>query len=233
VGFVADLGGEFSTLVASKLRMPTDRNELIAALYEEGVPGAEIAEGAGVCVKTVRNVARRVGLAPRNPAHPERDAVIVRSYRAGEPVDRIASQHGVSRSRVRAIAARAGVPARHGVVPQKTTSMRLSDEASRRAAVWLGVLDGDGSVGIYKGGRAPKLSFAGTEALMEQCERFWWTELGIEDARPAARPHAKGIWTFSLWCAKAEAAARVLIGASPISMRRKRGLLAQIAGRTA
>jgi hypothetical protein len=335
VGFVAELGGEFSTLVASKLRMPTDRNELIAALYEEGVPVAEIAEGAGVCVKTVRNVARRVGLAPRNPAHPERDAVIVRSYRAGEPVDRIASQHGVSRSRVRAIAARAGVPARqgwqrryplneaafdhpspigwwligllaadgsihapenrislcqsmkdvdvlhafyeyvgcaerpltmlnmsdevrarqfprglaaearvfsrrlvralarHGVVPQKTTSMRLSDEASCRAAVWLGVLDGDGSVGIYKGGRAPKLSFAGTEALMEQCERFWWTELGIEDARPAARPHAKGIWTFSLWCAKAEAAARVLIGASPISMRRKRGLLAQIAGRTA
>jgi DNA-directed RNA polymerase specialized sigma24 family protein len=54
MGFVAELGGEFSTLVASKLRMPSDRDDLIVALYEQGVPVAEIAERTGVCVKTVR-----------------------------------------------------------------------------------------------------------------------------------------------------------------------------------
>jgi hypothetical protein len=91
VGFVAELGGEFSTLVASKPRVRSERDDLIAALYEEGLPVAAIAERAGT----------------------------------------------------------------------------------------------------------------------------------------------KGIWTFTLGYAKAELAAGVLIGASPISMRRKRALLAQIAGRTA
>lgn len=144
-------------MVTSKLRVRSERDDLIAALYEEGVPVADIAERASVCVKTVRNVARRLGL----PA-----------------------------------------------------------------------LDGDGSVGIYRDGRSPRLSFAGTEALMEQCERFWRKHLGIDGARPSARPHAGGLWTFNLSCAKAESAARRLLGASPVSMRRKRALLAQIAGRT-
>lgn len=319
MGFVAELGGEFSTLVASKVRVRSQRDDLIAALYEEGIPVADIAERAAVCVKTVRNVARRLGLPARNPPQPDRNEAIVRSYRAGDPVARIASRYAVGRPYVRAVAARAGVPARrawrrryplneaafdrptpigwwligllaadgsihapenrtslcqsmkdadvlyafyeylgcperpltmlnlsdearatlvkavgrHGVVPRKTASMRLSEQASRLAAVWLGILDGDGSVGIYRSGRAPKLCFAGTEALMAQCERFWRAELAIEGPLPSARPHARGIWTFSLSCARAEAAAGVLIGASPISMRRKRALLAQIAGRTA
>jgi lambda repressor-like predicted transcriptional regulator len=315
--------------------VPSDRDDLIATLYEDGVPVAEIAERAGVCVKTVRNVARRAGLPARHPPQPDRDEAIVQSYATGDPVGHIASEYGVNRAYVRRIAARAGVPPRHGwqrrypldetaferptnvgwwligllaadgsihtpenritlcqsmkdvdvlhafyeylgcperpltllelsdeararqwprapaaearvfssklvsalaahgVVPRKTASMKLSDEATRRAAVWLGVLDGDGSVGIYKGGLSPRVSFAGTEALMAQCERFWRAQLGIAGARPAARPHATGIWTFSVWGAKAEAAARVLLGASPTSMRRKRALLAQIAGRTA
>jgi hypothetical protein len=122
--------------------------------------------------------------------------------------------------------------ARHGVVPQETASLRLGEAASRRAAVWLGILDGDGSVGIYRGGRQPRLAFAGTEALMAQCERFWRKQLGIDGPQPSAKPHVKGIWTFHLYCAKAEAAAHVLLRASPISMQRKRALLAQIAGRT-
>jgi hypothetical protein len=328
VGFVAELGGELSTLVTSKLRVRSERDDLIAALYEEGVPVADIAERAAVCVKTVRNVARRLGLPARNLPQPDRNDAIVRSYRAGEPVARIASRYAVGRPYVRAVAARAGVPARrgwrrryplneaafdrptpigwwligllpaegsihapenrislcqsmkdadvlyafyeylgcperpltmlnlsdeararqyprgpaaearvfssslvralarHGIIPQKTASMRLSETASRRAAVWLGVLDGDGSVGIYRDGRSPRMSFAGTEALMEQCERFWRKHLGIDGARPSARPHAGGLWTFNLSCAKAEAAARTLLRASPVSMRRKRALLA-------
>jgi hypothetical protein len=310
VGFVVELGGELSTLVASKVRMPQPRDDLILALYKEGAPVTQIAERAGVCAKTVRNVARRAGVPARNPSQPDRDAAIVRCYRAGvaprygwqrlypldeaafdrstpvgwwligllaadgsihAPENRISlcqsmkdvdvlhafyqyvgcperpltmlnlSDEAKAKQWPRGPAAEARVfssrlvsaLARHGVVPQKTASMRLSDEASCRAAVWLGVLDGDGGVGIYREGRAPRLSFAGTEALMAQCERFWREQLGIDGARPSARPHAKGIWTFHLSHAKAEAAAQVLLGASPTSMRRKRALLAQIAGRTA
>jgi hypothetical protein len=224
--------------------MPQPRDDLILALYKEGAPVTQIAERAGVCVKTVRNVARRAGVPARNPSQPERDAAIVRCYRAGDPVARIAREHGVTQPCVRRIAARAGVAPRYGwqrLYPLDEAAFDrptrvgwwLSDEASCQAAVWLGVLDGDGWVGVYREGRAPRLSFAGTEALMAQCERFWREQLGIDGARPSARPHAKGIWTFHLSHAKAEAAARVLLGASPTSMRRKRALLAQIAGRTA
>jgi hypothetical protein len=315
--------------------MPSDRDELIVQLYERGLPVTEIAERFQVCVKTVRNVARRAGVAARNRPQPQRDAEIVRAYEAGNPVGRIAATHGVSRPWVRHVAERAGLPprrgwqrryplneaafdrptrvgwwligllaadgsihapehrislcqstrdidvlhafyeyvgcperpvtmlnlspeararqlprrpaaearvfskrlvdalARHGIVPQKTASMKLSDEASGRAAVWLGLLDGDGSVGIYRNGRAPKLSFVGTEALMAQCERFWRGQLDIEGPRPAARPHAGGIWIYDLGYAKARRAARILLSASPTSMRRKRAVLTQIAGRTA
>lgn len=335
MGFVGELGGEFSTVLASKLGMPAGRDDLIMALYGEGLPVADIADRAGVCIKTVRNVARRAGLPARNPPRPERDAAIVRAYEAGKPVHRIANRYRVGRSRVRLVAARAGLPprtgwqrrypineaafdrptrvgwwligllaadgsinaaenrislcqsmkdvdvlhafyeyvgcperpltmlnlsdeakarqlprgpaaearvfskrlvralARHGVVPRKSASMKLGEEARRKAAVWLGILDGDGSVGIHRNGRAPKLSFAGSPALMAQCECFWRERLGIEGPRPAARPHAKGIWVFDLSCAKAVAAAHVLLGSSPTSMHRKRALLAQIAGRTA
>jgi hypothetical protein len=331
---VIELGGEFSTSMPSKLRMPADRDDMIVQLYEGGLPVAEIAERFQVCVKTVRNVARRAGVPARNRPRLERDAKIVRSYEAGDPVGRIAARHAVSQPWVRHVAARAGLPsrrgwqrrypldeaafdrptrvgwwligllaadgsihapenrislcqstrdidvlhafyeyvgcperpvtmlnlspeasarqfprrpaaearvfskrlvkalARHGIVPQKTESLELSVEASTRAAVWLGILDGDGSVGIYRNGRAPKLSFAGTEALMAQCECFWRGQLGIEGPRPAARPHAGGIWVFDLGYAKAVRAARILLSASPKSMRRKRAVLTQIAGRT-
>lgn len=232
------------------------RHELIAELYREGLPVADIAQRAGLCIKTVRNVARRAGLPPRNPSQPERDGEILARYIAGDPVDAIATDCGVRRSRVRVVAARAGIPprkgwqrlypldeyafdeptetgwwligllaadgsiyerehrvslcqtlddadvlhafyeyvgcperpltllnlseaararqlprrpaaearifskrivealARHGVVPGKTATLALSPEAARHPAVWLGLLDGDGSVGIYATGES-------------------------------------------------------------------------------
>jgi single-strand DNA-binding protein len=62
MGFVAELGGEQSAVVASKLRMPSERDDLIVALYRQGVPVIEIADDAGVCVKTVRNVAQHAAV---------------------------------------------------------------------------------------------------------------------------------------------------------------------------
>ncbi len=119
--------------------------------------------------------------------------------------------------------------ARHGVVPRKTESMTLSVEASKRPAVWLGLLDGDGSLGIYRQGRAPRLVFSGAVPLMQQCEQFWRERLGFEGPRPSARPHRGGIWAFVLYGSKAVVAAQILLAASTVSMRRKRAVLSEIA----
>jgi hypothetical protein len=324
---------EMTTHVStSPERRRSERDVLVATLYQQGVPVAEIARRAEVCVKTVRNVARRFGLPPRNPSHPERDRRVAALYAAGEKVATIAREVGISRPRVRVIAARAGLPprsdwrrlypldetafdaptdvgwwligllaadgsvngkeqrvslcqtlddadvlrafyeyvgcperpltmlnlseaaqerqyprrpaaearifskrivgalARHGVVPRKTANMRLSDEAASRAAVWLGILDGDGSVGLYRNGRDPRVRFFGTRELMDQCESFWRRSLRFADPTPAARPHRRGIWVFELTGPKASAAAALLLAASPISLERKRAkLLALVA----
>jgi hypothetical protein len=305
----------------------SQRDALVATLYQQGVPVAEIADRAEVCLKTVRNIARRLGLPPRNPPRPERDAQAVAWYAAGEKVTRIARELGISRSRVRMLASEAGLPprtdwrrrypldesafdqpadvgwwligllaadgsisaaeqrvslcqtlsdadvvhafyeyvgcpnrpltmlnlsteaqerqyprraaaeariysrrivtalARHGAVPGKTASMELGAEAARSPAVWLGVLDGDGSVGIYKDGRDVRVRFAGTRQLMAQCERFWRRALQYAGPTPAPRPHGRAIWVFELAGVKARRAATVLLAASPISMKRKRAKL--------
>jgi hypothetical protein len=313
-------------------QVPETRDDLVVSLYKRCVPVAEIAERADVCVRTVRNVARRRGIPARNAPQPHRDAHVVDRYRSGDPVGKIADDHGISRSRVRALAAQAGIPPRcgwarrypldedvfdeptdvgwwligllaadgsiharenrvslcqtlddadvlkafyayvgcperpltmlnpsddarkrqlprrpaaearifsrqivsalrrHGILPRKTAALKLSREASQQAAVWLGILDGDGSVGIYRSGRASRVAFAGTESLMRQCEYFWRESLSLSGPRPAARPHRRGIWTYILWGSKARDAAQVLLASSPLSMRRKRALLTQLAG---
>jgi lambda repressor-like predicted transcriptional regulator len=307
------------------------RNRLVSALYEDGMPVAEIAARAGVCIKTVRNVARRAGLPSRNPPQPERDAAILARYIAGDPVAAIAADHGVRPSRVRVVAERAGVPprsgwqrrypiredafdqptatgwwligllaadgsinarehrvslcqtlddadvlyafydyvgcpdrpltvlnlskaarerqykrrpaaearvfskrivealGRHGVVPRKSATLELSQEACWEPAVWLGLLDGDGSVASYRGGRDVRVRFSGTRRLMEQCETFWRQVLPYDSSRPAATPHRKGLWQFGLQGTKARKAAALLLAATSTSLVRKRALLTEIA----
>jgi hypothetical protein len=111
--------------------------------------------------------------------------------------------------------------AAHGVVPRKSRTLRLGTQASTEPAVWLGILDGDGSVTSRRGGKLPGLRFYGTSPLMEQCEHFWKRSLGFSGPRPAARPHRRGIWTFDLQGAKAAAGAELLLAASPQSLLRK------------
>lgn len=321
--------------MTSHFAMATNRDQSIVAAYKGGLPVSEIALGHGVCVKTVRNIARRAGIPPRNAPMPERNREIASRYASGERVQAIADAYGIGTPGVRAIAERYDLPARahwrrrypideaafdeptstgwwligllaadgsicehenrvslcqstrdidvlhafyayvgcpdrpvtmlnlseeaaarqfprspagearifsarivdalarHGIVPRKTASMMLSNEASAEAATWLGILDGDGSVGIYRDGREPRVRFYGTEPLVAQCEAFWRDRLGFTSRRPTARPHAKGLWCFSLTCMRAREAARVLLASTPISMLRKRELLAQIAGSTA
>src|SRR3712207_4541786 len=85
------------------------RDQLILELYRSGTPVGEIARRAAVCVKTVRNVARRAGMPPRNPPQPDRDFVAVSRYLTGEPVAAIAMDLGMSRSRIRLLAQQAGI----------------------------------------------------------------------------------------------------------------------------
>jgi hypothetical protein len=224
-----------------------DRDALIGTLYREGEAISHIARLAGVCEKTVRNVARRQGIPRRRITQPDRDAAIVARYRAGDRVAQIAAEFSVNPSWVRHVAARAEVPARtgwrrlypidEGVFDHPTAvgwwliGLLAADGsvASRQAAVWLGMLDGDGSIGVYREGRLVRLMFCGTRQVMEQCQDFWRNALELAGERPAVRPHSGEIWTFRLHNAKARHAAEILLSSSPVSMRRKRALLMDIA----
>jgi hypothetical protein len=54
--------------------MPSDRDQLIVALYEEGVPVAEIAEAAGVCIKTyIQSLVRQGGGCSTRPNRRQSD----------------------------------------------------------------------------------------------------------------------------------------------------------------
>jgi hypothetical protein len=64
----------------------TDRDAVrarIAERYERGDRVATIADQEGVCVKTVRNIARRRGIPRRRPDQRERDARIATRYSGG------------------------------------------------------------------------------------------------------------------------------------------------------
>jgi hypothetical protein len=312
----------------------SQRDETILRLYVHGTPVADIAELTGVCVKTVRNVARRRGFPPRRASQPDRDAAALKRYIAGERSTALTRELGISRTHLHSLRAGAGVPlqaglrrrypldetafehpteigwwligllaadgsinerehrvslcqtladqdvlheflryvgcperpltmlnlspaaqarqlprrpaaearifsarvcaslALHGIVPRKTANLELSGNAAGRAAVWLGLLDGDGSVGLYNDGRTPQIEFTGTRALMAQCEAFWRKALGYSELRPAASHHSRRLWSFRLTCSKAVVAAPILLEASPVSMVRKRSVLEQVAAKS-
>lgn len=252
-------------MVTSTRRMPTDRD----------VPVTQIAARTGVCVKTVRNVARRAGHPPRHPPRPERDAAIVRAYESGAPVGRIAVRYGVSRPRVRAIAARAGLPPRSGWQRRYPIDETAFDRPTRVGWWLIGLLAADGSI------HAPenRISLCQSTKDIDVLHAFYeyvgcperpLTMLNLSEeakARQLPRSPAAEARVFSKRMVKAlgrhgivpqktaslelsaEAsrraavwlgvldgdgrASQILLGASPTSMRRKRAVLTQIAGRTA
>jgi hypothetical protein len=126
--------------------MRTNRPELIVSLYETGVPVAEIAARADVCVKTVRNVARRAGLPPRNAPMPERNSEVVHRYAQGDRVLAIASAHGISTGAVRRIAARAGLPPRKDWRRRYPLDEGAFDRPTSTGWWLIGLLAADGSI---------------------------------------------------------------------------------------
>ena len=311
------------------------RHTRIAARYAAGDPVAQIAREEGVCVKTVRNVARRQGLPSRRPDVRSRNSRIARRYASGELIATIAEDEGVHPSYVGAVGKRAGVAprrnwrrrypvneaafdhptpigwwligllaadgsvitdgspvpnritlcqrsadsdvlrkfleyvgspnrplvelrlspaaaarawprspakearvyskrmcealARHGVVPNKTRSLVLSEEAAGQTAVWLGLLDGDGSVGLYR--PTPRIDFFGTPKLMIQCSQFWRTTLNLQEGHPRPQRHRGGLAKVSLYATNAARAAQLMLEATPVSMNRKRRHLKRLIAR--
>lgn len=303
----------------------------IADRYERGDPLTAIAAEEGVCLKTVRNVARRRGLARRRPDRRDRDRRIVARYAAGECVREIAESEGVGYPYVSGTARKAGLPPRsgwqrrypldehafdhptdvgwwligllaadgsvhaadhrvslaqraadadvlrafldyvgcprpltdlrlspaaaarawprspaqearvfsrhlcaalaaHGVVPKKSHTLRLSDEAAAQPAVWLGLFDGDGSAGVARSAGRPRINWYGSRQAMQQCSAFWATRLDLMTGRPpSVLRHAGGLATVALYGSNAARAARILLRSSPVSMRRKRRVLEEIA----
>jgi hypothetical protein len=122
------------------------------------------------------------------------------------------------------------VLASHGVTATKTRSLRFGQEAAAKAAVWLGLLDGDGWVSkMTKRGR-PEIAFFGTTSVMRQCSNFWGARLDFQRvAAPTVNKHRGGLGAVRLYGANAVRAAEILLAASPTSLQRKRRTLEAIA----
>lgn len=122
------------------------------------------------------------------------------------------------------------VLALHGIVPRKSQTLRLSTTAASQMAVWLGILDGDGTVGLQLGHGRPRIDFVGTQALMTQCSDFWGAHLTFTTGNPPSiQRHAGGLSRVALHGATAGRAARIMLESSPVSLQRKRRILEQIA----
>jgi DNA-binding CsgD family transcriptional regulator len=306
------------------------RHNRIAERYARGDLITDIAAAESVCVKTVRNVARRFGLPSRHPDHTATNHEIVERYAAGEPPMRIAERLGIARSHVWAIAKRAGLPPRkgwqrryplneaafdnpdgvgwwligllgadgciyeqehrvslcqrkhdidvlrafleyvgspgrplielrlsseaaqrawsrsdafearifssricaalavHGVVSQKSSALQFSEVAATQPAVWLGLLDGDGSI-VRSHGR-PRIDWYGARPAMEQCSRFWASQFEHDHLwAPSVCWHTPTLAKVSLYGSKAAQAAHIMLASTPVSHRRKRAKLFEIA----
>ena len=126
------------------------------------------------------------------------------------------------------------VLASYGVTPTKTKDLQFSPEAAAQPPVWLGLLDGDGSVtgGRRRGGRV--IAFYGTPTVMRQCSRFWGKRFGLGRASgPTVHKHCGGLYAVHLHGCDARRAAEILLESTPISLERKRRSLEAIAATAA
>lgn len=107
---------------------------------------------------------------------------------------------------------------RHGIVPRKSYGARASRELAEWPAFWLGVIDGDGTVGCS---RAPYISVCGSRPLMRQYQRF--LARNVLDGRSQRIFHRNdGLCIVTVEGVSARRLAELLYSASPVSLKRKR-----------
>jgi hypothetical protein len=117
----------------------------------------------------------------------------------------------------------------HGVTPLKSKTLEFSREAASEAAVWLGLLDGDGWVSQNANHGRPVITFFGTKAVMRQCSEFWGQTLKLSTGRPPrVRSHRGGLSAVGLYGANAARAAQMMLASTHVSLARKRRTLEQI-----
>jgi hypothetical protein len=120
--------------------------------------------------------------------------------------------------------------AKYGITARKTRTLVLSKQAAKEPAVWLGLLDGDGWVALQGQRGRPLLSFYGTDAVMQQCSEFWGARLSFQRvSAPTVFRHVGLLHGMRLYGANATRAARILLASSPLSLKRKRRTLEEIA----
>lgn len=119
----------------------------------------------------------------------------------------------------------------HGIRPRKTWDLKVSVEAAREPAFWLGYLDGDGSVVVSAEG-VPKIHFVGTRALMEQCATFLACE--VLGRRPSVHRNSAAsiLWAVAVSGDNARLLAERLLLAQAVSLDAKRAKLEAAAGYT-
>jgi hypothetical protein len=106
--------------------------------------------------------------------------------------------------------------ARNGVVPRKSLGAEASPQLARRSSFWLGMIDGDGTVGVS---RAPYIALCGSRPLMQQYRVF--LETRVLDWAPRIFQRDDGLCIVSVEGESARRLAQCLDGSSPVRLERK------------
>jgi len=118
-----------------------------------------------------------------------------------------------------------------GITPRKSLTYDPGTQAAAEAAFWLGMLDGDGTTGIYTFKRAnavrPQLRWLGTKAAIARCAEFWTDAL--PDRHIGKIVPARKLWQFGVQGETAQRAAVLLLDSCDFSLARKRETIERIA----
>jgi transposase-like protein len=105
----------------------------------------------------------------------------------------------------------------HGVVPRKSYGTWASKRLARMPSFWLGVIDGDGTVGVS---RAPYIALCGSRPLMKQYQRFL-ADVVLGGRYQQMFRRADGLCVVTMEGESARRLADALYSASPTSLERK------------
>lgn len=118
-----------------------------------------------------------------------------------------------------------------GITPRKSLTYDPGVQAASQAAFWLGMLDGDGTAGIYRFKQAsqvrPQLRWLGTKAAITRCAAFW--AKALPDRHIGKICPSRKLWQFGVQGETAQRAAVLLLDSCDYSLARKRETIERIA----
>lgn len=107
--------------------------------------------------------------------------------------------------------------AAHGVLARKSKGAQASEELAAMPAFWLGVIDGDGTIGDS---RAPYISLCGSRPLIKQYQRFLAVEV-FDGRNQRVFERNDGLCFVTVEGDSARRLAQLLYSESPICLPRK------------